>query len=217
LENPSLPAHVIYMNYFEKQKKLHKQAEKILKDLNLIEVLKKYGVPKIVGSYALELMSWPDIDIVVITEPNYKHYLNLVNYLFEKEDIYSLNLQDFRKSIYPDRPQGIYCGISYIVKPNTFWKIDVWFFPDVKAFDVINEVKSKLTDINRAIILKIKNEMREKIKHGKEISGIDVYKAVLENGVRDLEGFRQYLKKKSYKDQRLLDRPAQQVRAKTID
>ena len=187
------------MNYFEKQKKLHKQADKILKDLNLMEVLKKYGNPKIVGSYALELMSWPDIDIVVVTEPNYKQYLDLVTYLFKKENVYSLNLQDFRKSIFPDRPQGIYCGISYLVKPNIFWKIDVWFMADVKALDIVNEVKSKLTDTNREIILKIKNEMREKTKYGKEVSGIDVYQAVLDNGVKDLKGFRQYLKQQNRK------------------
>lgn len=182
------------MNYSEKQKQLHEQADGILRDLNLIQVLKKSGDPKIVGSYALDLMSWPDIDIVVVTEPNYKQYLELINYLFEKENVYSLNLQDFRKSIHPDRPQGIYCSISYLVKPDLFWKIDVWFLQEAKSLDVVNEVKLKLNDTNREIILKIKNEMREKTKHGKEISGIDVYNAVLDSEVKDLEGFRQYLK-----------------------
>lgn len=184
------------MNYFERQKRLHEQAEKILKELNLIKVLERCGDTKIVGSYALELMSWPDIDIVVVTEPDYKQYLDLVNYLFEKENVYSLNLQDFRKSIYPDRPKGIYCGISYLVKPKTFWKIDIWFLPDDKTLNIVNEIKSQLTDTTRIIILKIKNEMREKTKHGKEVSGVDVYKAVLDNGVKDLEGFSQYLKQR---------------------
>lgn len=181
-------------DYLQKQNSLQLQAEEILSDLNLINFLSKFGKPTIVGSYALSLMSRPDIDIVVVSQMKIQDYLETVTYLFPKQNIYSLSLQDFRKSIYPDRPQGLYCGISFLVKPKTFWKIDIWFLPVAKALDLVNSVKSRLTDENRLTILKIKNEMREKTKHGKEVSGMDVYKAVLDNGVRDLEEFRRYLK-----------------------
>lgn len=182
-------------DYLEKQSSLQRQAEKILSDLGLISFLSKFGKPTIVGSYALSLMSWPDIDIVVVSPMKIQDYLETVTYLFPKQNIYSLSLQDFRKSIYLDRPQGLYCGISYLVKPKTFWKIDIWFMPEAKALNLVNSVKSRLTNENRLTILKIKNEMREKTKHGKEVSGMDVYKAVLDNGVKDLEEFRKYLKK----------------------
>lgn len=186
------------IDYFQKQSLLKKQADKILEDLHLLEKLNKYGDVNFAGSYALDLMVKRDIDIVVSSTMNYKHFLELVNTLFSLPNVYNLHLQDFRKSIYPQRPQGIYCGISYIIKPDIFWKIDVWFMPKEGggAKKLVEWVKERLTDENRKIILKIKNEMLD-IKLGKEILGMDVYKVVLESGVKDLSGFREYLKKQN--------------------
>lgn len=184
------------INYIQEQEKLKDDAVAILKDLDLIKYLKKYGEVDFVGSYALNLIVEKDIDIVVTTSINYKDFLELVNYLFPLTNVYNLTLWDFRKSIHPERPQGIYCGISYLVKPDTFWKVDVWFLPKEGngAKKLVDWVEKRLTDEYRKIILKIKNEMLE-IKHGNEISGMDVYKAVLEHRVNDLAGFRDYLKK----------------------
>lgn len=140
-------------------------------------------------------MAWEDIDIVVKCEPDYDHFLDVVNLLFKEEKVYSLNIQDFRKSIHPDRPQGIYCGVQYLKREDVFWKIDIWFLPQSSSEDVVKEVRNKLNDDTREIILTIKNEMREKTKHGKEVSGMDVYKAVLDAGVKNLEEFKEYLKK----------------------
>lgn len=185
------------INYLQEQAELKKQADEILKELNLLVILKKYGEITFVGSYALDLMVKKDIDIVVTSIMDYKNFLEFVNYLFPKKNIYGLNLQDFSKSIYPNRPYGIYCGITYLIKPDTFWKIDVWFMTKEEngAKKLVDWVKEKLTNENREIILKIKNEMLN-TKHGKEISGMDVYKAVLEKGIKDLNGFRDYLKEK---------------------
>lgn len=187
------------IDYLQKQQKLHATADKILQELDLINFLKKYGKVNIVGSYALNLMTWEDVDIVVISQTNeisYKDFLDTVIYLFPKENIYSLDIQDFRKSIYPDRPQGIYCGIKYLIKPDIFWKIDIWFFSnDNKAIMNVEKIKSKLNNQNRKIILEIKNSMRKEFPHGKEISGINVYNAVLENKVTNLEEFKHYIEK----------------------
>jgi len=141
-------------------------------------------------------MSCPDIDIVVISKPKIENYLEVVKYLFPKQNIYSLSLQDFRKSIHSDRPQGLYCGIKYLIKPKTIWNIDIWFLQDTKAIELVNRVKSKLTDENRLIILKIRNEMREKTKLDEEVSGSEAYEAVLDKGVKNLEEFKKYLKNK---------------------
>jgi hypothetical protein len=184
------------MDYIQKQQQLQNKANDILNDLGLISFLDKKGEVNLVGSYALNLMSWEDIDIVVNGNQNVDDYLETVNYLFKQPKVYSLNVQDFRKSIFPDRPQGLYCGVSYLVKPNIFWKIDIWFMGliDKTALELVNKTKSKLNDKNRETILKIKNEMREQ-GWGKTISGKDVYVAVLEKNIVDTEQFKDYLLK----------------------
>lgn len=183
------------VDYLQRQNELRHQADIILQDLDLKNFLMRFGKVIFVGSYALELMSWEDIDIVVSTNPNYKDYLEAVNYFFPKDNVYSMNIQDFRKSIYPDRPQGIYCGVSYLAKPSTFWKIDIWFMSHSTAIDVMQGVEKKLNNENRSVILKIKNEMRDKTTYGKQVSGMDVYKAVLDEGITTLEDFEKYLRK----------------------
>lgn len=184
-------------SYLKRAKGLHIQATTILQDLDLVSILGKHGKVDLVGSYALELMSWEDIDVVVSSIPSYNSYLEVVGYLFDVEDVYSINLQDFRKSIHSDRPQGIYCGINYLVKPTTFWKIDVWFVPDSPAIQIVDSVRKRLTTENRNKILQIKNEMREKTLNGKQISGMEVYEAVLDKGIDNLEDFQQFLKAKN--------------------
>lgn len=43
-------------------------ADKLLYDLDLLKELNKYGIPYIVGSYAMDLMAWNDLDIYVSNE-----------------------------------------------------------------------------------------------------------------------------------------------------
>jgi len=186
------------VDYSEKQNQLHISGEKVLKDINLIAFLSKFGRVEIVGSFALELMTWEDIDIIVLCNPKNEYLFKSIEYLFQLPNIYSLPwIQDFRKSIHKDRPQGLYLQAKYLVSPNTFWKIDIWFLPDnqFSSHKKVDEIKARLTDKNRQVILTIKNEMRDELEKGKEISGIDVYTAVLDHNVKNLSEFKEYLNK----------------------
>lgn len=186
--------------YVQKQRILNKKALLILKDLHLIEILSKFGEVHIVGSVALGLMSWPDIDLIVLAKPNVKNFIKLVSDLFPMRLVYSMNIQDFRKSIYPNRPKGLYCGLQYIEKPNIFWKIDIWFLlkSEDRALSMVEWVKDNMNEEMRRKILRIKNQMRDKLENGKQISGMEVYKAVIEKNVTSLTEFENIIKK-SYK------------------
>lgn len=186
--------------YTEKQNRLKKKATIILKDLKIIELLSKFGEVYIVGSYAYDLMTWEDIDIhVAVKEIKNKYAYELVDYLFEKKNIYKLALQDFRKSIYSGRPQGLYCKVTYLEKPDIFWKIDVWFFVEGNddGIKFVDWVKSNMTEEKRITILKIKSELGERLSISTGISGSQVVRAVLENNVRNIEECENYLKKPS--------------------
>lgn len=43
-------------------------ADKLLYDFGLLDELNNYGTPYIVGSYAMDLMAWNDLDIYVSNE-----------------------------------------------------------------------------------------------------------------------------------------------------
>ena len=53
------------MDAHEKSRKLHEEADEILHQRGVDAILRKYGKVHYTGSYALDLMAWPDIDITM--------------------------------------------------------------------------------------------------------------------------------------------------------
>lgn len=187
------------MDLVKQQEELQKEGRELLGKIELIEFLSKFGKPHIVGSMESGLMVWRDIDIEIIKEEiKDNEYWEVVNFLFYLKDLYhSLYIQDFRKSVNPNTPKGLYIGTKIEFNGNT-WKIDIWLIKP-RANEAINYnewIKDKLTDENKKIILEIKNQIYENPKYRKEIFAVDVYKAVIENGVKDLKEFNEYLKRR---------------------
>ena len=52
----------------EESKRIKVQADRILKESGIIEILKDYGEIKIGGSYPLDVMLRPDLDFFVVRE-----------------------------------------------------------------------------------------------------------------------------------------------------
>ena len=48
--------------------RIREQADKILQDLGLLDKLRKYGTPHVIGSYSMNTMAWNDLDIDVSNE-----------------------------------------------------------------------------------------------------------------------------------------------------
>lgn len=158
-------------------------------------------------------MTWRDIDIeVVCDEVSLKNVAELAGDLIEKThrriDFGIIDNRDISPENPRKTPRGIYLGIKYykdeiediyvekLVKDEV-WKIDIQFVlnKDAKGWSLTEGIKKQLSDEKRKIILEIKNVLTKSPKHRKEIFSIDVYRAVLEEGVKDLEGFKKYLRR----------------------
>lgn len=188
----------------EKQDNLQKEAVEILDKLNLLDFLSKLGNAKIVGSFALGLMTWKDIDIdLTVDELKENNYFQAVQYLFSNPEVKRLILSDNRILSEKLKAQGIpgsmYLGVFAKGKEDSEWKIDIRFVKDslVRAEKYIEEIQNKLNDENREIILEIKSEICAHPKYiNKEIFGVDVYDAVLDAGVKNFDDFKKYLEDK---------------------
>lgn len=191
------------------QEQLQKEGQEVLEKLDLVNLLSRYGEVELVGSFVLGLMTWRDIDILIGCKNIDRDDLSklsseLIKKCHERIDI---SFIDNNKGEIAHRPVGIYFGISYYpedIKPADLlssnekkWKIDCWFVSENGLVDTkyTSELKDRLTDESREIILEIKKEVTGNKKYGKEIFSVDIYDAVLDEGVKDLEGFIEYLKK----------------------
>lgn len=198
-------------NILDKSKKIQKEAQDVLKTLDLINLLSSYGKPEVIGSVALELMTWRDIDIEVVVE-NLSHNIlaevvsNLLKKSFRRLDFAVIDNR-VRFGQNSKTPKSLYIGMKYFgddipndqllgANPN-IWKIDIHFLleQDSQGKQKTNEIRKKLTKDNRKIILEIKDQVAMNPKYRKEVFSVDIYQAVLDENVKNLKGFKEYLKK----------------------
>ena len=93
----------------------------------------------------------------------------------------------------------MYIGGRYQADGGAIWKLDIRFVSEEHAIaqKYIDHVSSKLTDERRRAILSIKHVVGQDPRYRTEISSVDIYEAVLDKGITDLEGFKEQLRKLS--------------------
>lgn len=171
--------------------KYKNNADQLLYDFGLLNELHNYGIPYIVGSYAMDLMAWNDLDVYVSNES------------MSTEKLYELTsfiLNVFHPMWYEAKKD--------VIDGNTAWfqgfeteilgelcNVDIWFFNKetiTKALNFSNNIKQKLL-VNpelKEVVINIKQSLIENEQYGfDKFSSMDVYKAVFENNVRSYKDF----------------------------
>ena len=168
------------------------QAEYFLYECGLLDELKKYGTPHIIGSYKMDLMVSNDLDIDIENQDmSLDKLYELTAYILEKfhpvwyEAKEELNAEG--KTVWF---QGFETRIS-----GELWNFDLWLFDKEtieKAEKFCNEVEEKVLKQPGAkeAILAIKEELLKRGLYSfEQYCSMDVYKAVLELGIRDIDTF----------------------------
>ncbi len=177
---------------------MREKALNLLDKWNIAEYLNKYGDAYTVGSVALDLMTWRDIDLEVICnkEPTREDALEVVEILFVENDFRKVTPIDYREGEGVSKPKGLYIGGQYIDEDRNEWKVDIWLLtPDsANAKKKTQEIRDKLTPKYRERILNLKSRLHDHPKYRKQVLSVDIYDAVLDKEVKDLEGLKEYLK-----------------------
>lgn len=156
-------------------------------------LLAKYGEVHLVGSYALRLMTWRDLDIHLVQErPDVKTFFDLGHEIAALLRPHRMHFRDESLVRTPGLPKGLYWGIYLGDERAGSWKIDVWS-TDREEFDVVrrfsDQLSSRLDDESRNVILAIKAACWHHPQYRRRFTSADVYSAVLDRGVRDVDGF----------------------------
>ena len=174
------------------------EADKILYDLGLLSALKKFGEVFITGSYYLNLMTWRDLDMYIDkSNMSEKDFFKLGYSISSVVQPYRMSYRNELISKTKGLPEGFYWGVyTNIIQPNT-WKIDVWAVDSKQLADFRESsanLKSQIDPQKRAKILEIKHKVHNHPLYRKEFKSIDIYQAVLQESIADLEGFTSWLK-----------------------
>jgi hypothetical protein len=170
------------------QRLLQEEAQSVLKELNVVELLGAGGVVRQTGSTVLGLMVWRDIDLQVSSprlsiERAFKIMHPLLTHPYIKHMRYLNQSDHFKLADLDER----YFFMVYYERPGQAeWKLDISFW-------LGEGVRPELTPETRLTILRIKDVWYQLPAYRVEVASTDIYDAVLHHGVRTLSEFDQYL------------------------
>jgi hypothetical protein len=183
---------------FQKNDRLKQEADTLLYDKGLLEVLSIYGKPHVHGSYALDLMTWRDLDIylevAILSEPAFRCLaVDLRRILSPVKMCYR---SEYKAKSF-EQPQGLYWGIYLGSERQDAWKIDLWAVEDHECNRLLRysqRLRQRISEESRQRIMNIKSQCCKDPLFRNAYSSADIYEAVLDQNVLDVHDFRQYLR-----------------------
>lgn len=170
------------------------EADKILYEFGLLDILQKFGNPHIVGSYRMDLMTWNDLDIDV-------EYDNMS--LEKLHELTDFILHVFHPTWYEAKEEQHSTGESVwfhgfeTMITGELWNVDIWFFSKSEIekterfCDKVQRSISQNPNCKKAI-LDIKTALQKENLYGcHAFSSMDVYRAVLEENILTPQAFLQ--------------------------
>jgi hypothetical protein len=183
-----------------RQRALQREAASVRDDLRLDGHLSIHGAVVAVGSAALGLMVWRDLDLTVVCPT-----LDIAAVALTGARIAAhprVREVGFRNdtgrwNTDPAYPDGLYLGVRCHSPADEAWNVDIWFVdepdrqPDLAH---LRQLPQRLTDQARATILAIKDAWAGRPEYGRSVRSWDIYTAVLDHGVGGPADFAEWLR-----------------------
>src|SRR5262249_5969475 len=181
------------------QDELQSEAEAVEVDLQVAALLGPIGEPVRVGSAALGLMVWRDLDLTVVctelaVQPVAAAGTRLAAHPRVRHVTFRNDTGRWRTN--PSYPDGLYLGVGYRSPAGRDWKLDIWFVDEPDRQPDLAHLRwmpAQLTPETREAILLVKSDWASRPAYGKSITSFDIYTAVLQDGVRTREDFEEWV------------------------
>lgn len=173
--------------------RLHQQAGQVLSDLRLAEIIAPYGAITPTGSYYLNVMVYPDIDIY-LPKVSIAQLFSVGGQLAQAEGV----VQAVFEQNDPMMPGGLYFKLR--IANNAWgrpWKVDLWSLdPDLleQKMAPMRHFLDCMTPELRRQILRYKLSVLTSTGRTPMYSGYFIYKAFIDEGLTDFEQVTQYLR-----------------------
>ena len=170
---------------------LQEQAEKLIADLKLVEMLSAFGETHVVGNVAFGTTTKADVDIQVYAPA---HYEDVARDIVTKLSI--IGLFGIRERRLKKSKKYLITG-TFLYK-ETEWAIDITLTqPDTRyirdSYRFLLDYSSKMTDEKRTQIIEFKEAFADKKVTG-DNAAFYIYTAVLDKNISSIEQMQEYLK-----------------------
>jgi len=178
----------------ERAAKLRQEADIVLGLIRLYDILRPYGKVFTTGSFFLDVMIYPDIDLF-ITKVNLEQLFHIGAQLARSEHVTQVVFEKTDDPVL--MPEGLY------LKPRVNygdwgrpWKIDIWSLEETVIHEKMVDMRrfqAKMTPELRQQILNYKLSILTAQKRTPVYSGYYIYQAFLDKGLTNHESVTQYL------------------------
>ena len=181
------------MDPLERADRLKREADLILQKVGVFEILRPHGRIVPTGSYFLDVMAYPDIDLY-ISRVNIDRLFEIGGRLAGSDLVFQVV---FEKSDDPRLPGGLY------LKPRIRygewerpWKIDIWSLEDQvidQLMQPMHHFKTRMTTVLREQIVRYKLSVMTGKDRPPRYSGYFIYKAFIDEGMTEFSAVTEYL------------------------
>ena len=176
------------------------EADSILHEKGLLALMGAYAIPHVTGSYALDLMTWRDLDINLQSpDMREERFFELGGRIAVALRPSRMQFRNERIARTPGLPSGLYWGVHAAFPEQRIWKIDVWWVPSEECRRLLrhcDDIARRLTPSARTAILQIKARCCEHPEYRYGFSSQDIYTGVLDDGIETFDQFRAYLQER---------------------
>jgi hypothetical protein len=168
------------------------QAHVILTQLQLLERWQAFGSPVLVGAVAYDLAIAADIDMEIYCDmPRIEDGFVVLRDCALHPNVLKTSFGNYLV----EADEGLYWRLIYRTDDGTDWKIDMWSMrrdhPGPCARDLVKPLRQALTPETRTAILELKAKIQDGLAPPQP--SIDIYRAVLDGGVRTSEQLEMWL------------------------
>ena len=180
---------------------LREEARTLLHEEGLLSIIQQVGPVCVIGSYALNLMTWRDLDISVQLpdENDIPRFFGIGQRIVEKFQVARMTFNN--PVLLPNFPygRGLYLGPHMLYRGQN-WKVDLWGYgKDDYQMNLhkFGRLSDELRDADRLSILRIKNEVCKRPEYIHEVTSMDIYEAVAKHNINTIEEFDEWIKHRS--------------------
>lgn len=181
------------MEPLERAATLRREADVVLRQVRVYDILRPHGTIVPTGSYFLDVMVYPDIDLY-LSRVSIGQLFEIGGQLAGSDLVFRV---EFEKSNEPRLPGGLY------LKPRIAygdwgrpWKIDIWSLDDQVVEQLMQPMwhfQEKMTPELREQIIRYKLSVMTKLNRPPMYSGYFIYKAFIDEGMTEYHQVTDYL------------------------
>ena len=176
---------------------LREEADSLLCEKGLQDIVQSAGPACVTGSYSLNLMTWRDLDISVQLqhEIDVSGFFDIGHKIADKFRVVKMTFSN--QFIRPDVPfdRGLYWGIR-VFHLDGEWHIDLWGFGKddyQRGLRDFNQLSEQLKEADRLAILRIKDEVCQRPGYRYNFGSLDIYDAVSKHHIKTIKDFDEWL------------------------